>query len=67
MIKRLPAVRYRHGSRFLLWLPVDGVLFAHQGFEMGRPGLVKVRQNPNGRLSISGQAVSVICGQVVLW
>jgi PhzF family phenazine biosynthesis protein len=47
-------------------MPASGVLFARQGVEMGRAGQVRVSQNPNGRMSISGQAVPVIRGQVLL-
>lgn len=44
----------------------DGVLHARQGVEMGRPGEVWVRRNANGRMSISGKAVPVIRGQVLV-
>lgn len=47
-------------------MPASGVLFARQGVEMGRAGLVRISQNPNGRMSISGQAVPVMRGQVLL-
>jgi PhzF family phenazine biosynthesis protein len=45
---------------------MQDILFARQGVEMGRPGLVRVQQNANGRMSISGQAVSVIQGNIRL-
>lgn len=41
--------------------PTD-VLYARQGVEMGRAGLVRVTQNPSGHMSISGQAVAVYRG-----
>jgi PhzF family phenazine biosynthesis protein len=47
------------------YLQPDGVLFARQGVEMGRAGLVQVRQNANGQMAISGQAVPVIQGQIM--
>ena len=47
-------------------MPASGELHARQGVEMGRPGWVKIRQNPNGRMSISGRAVAIIKGQVLV-
>ncbi len=47
-------------------MPKDGELVARQGVEMGRPGRVRVRQNPNGRMAISGQAVPVIRGDMLI-
>lgn len=41
------------------------LLFARQGVEMGRAGLVRVQQNANGRMSISGQAVPVMRGHLM--
>ncbi len=46
-------------------LPPDAELLARQGVEMGRPGEVRVRRNPNGRMRISGRAVAVIRGEVL--
>lgn len=40
-------------------------LFARQGVEMGRAGLVRVQQNTNGCMSISGQAVPVFRGFMI--
>jgi PhzF family phenazine biosynthesis protein len=37
-------------------------LVAHQGVEMGRPGRVRVRRNPNGCMRISGQATPIFRG-----
>ncbi len=42
------------------------LLFARQGVEMGRAGLVRVQQNTNGRMRISGQAVVVFQGAMRL-
>ena len=47
-------------------LAADGELLARQGFEMGRGGSVRVSLNPNGRIAISGQAVPVIHGQLLI-
>jgi len=47
-------------------LPAAGELLARQGFEMGRGGTVRVSLNPNGRIAISGQAVPVFHGQLVI-
>lgn len=47
------------------YLQPDGVLFARQGVEMGRAGLVQVRQHANGQMAISGQAVPVIQGKLM--
>ncbi|MEZ4862718.1 MAG: PhzF family phenazine biosynthesis protein [Caldilineaceae bacterium] len=41
-------------------------LFARQGVEMGRGGLVRVQQNAKGRMSISGQAVPIFKGRLLL-
>ena len=40
-------------------------LIAHQGLEMGRPGRVRVQRNPNGRMSISGQATPIFRGELL--
>ncbi len=40
-------------------------LIAHQGLEMGRPGRVRVQCNPNGRMSISGQATPIFRGELL--
>ena len=40
-------------------------LIAHQGVEMGRPGRVRVQRNPNGRMSISGQATPIFRGELL--
>lgn len=45
-------------------MPKSGELLARQGFEMGRGGVVKVSCNSNGKMSIQGQAVAVIRGQI---
>jgi trans-2,3-dihydro-3-hydroxyanthranilate isomerase len=47
-------------------MPASGMLYARQGVEMGRPGWVHVRQNPNGRMSISGRAVAIIRGHLLV-
>ena len=47
-------------------MPASGVLLARQGVEMGRPGWVQVRRNANGKMSISGRAVAIIKGHVLL-
>jgi PhzF family phenazine biosynthesis protein len=47
-------------------MPASGELHARQGVEMGRAGWVQVRQNPNGRMSISGRAVAITKGQLLL-
>jgi PhzF family phenazine biosynthesis protein len=47
-------------------MPAAGELLARQGVEMGRAGRVRVRQNSNGRMSISGQAVPVIRGELLI-
>ncbi|MDT8322104.1 MAG: PhzF family phenazine biosynthesis protein [Xanthomonadales bacterium] len=47
-------------------MPAGGVLYARQGVEMGRPGSVRVSRNANGRMSISGRAVAVIEGRVLV-
>jgi PhzF family phenazine biosynthesis protein len=47
-------------------MPAGGELLARQGVEMGRAGRVRVRQNSNGRMSISGQAVPVIRGELLI-
>ncbi|MCB0064864.1 MAG: PhzF family phenazine biosynthesis protein [Caldilineaceae bacterium] len=41
-------------------------LFARQGVEMGRGGLVRVQQNANGCMSISGQAVPIFKGRLLI-
>lgn len=41
-------------------------LTAHQGVEMGRPGWVRVRRNENGRMAISGQAVPIYRGRMLV-
>ena len=46
-------------------LPADGTLFARQGVEMGRAGIVRVSQGANGRMQISGQAVPIFRGNVL--
>jgi len=46
-------------------MPADGTLFARQGVEMGRKGVVKVTRASNGRMQISGQAVAVFRGHVL--
>ncbi|MEJ8566097.1 PhzF family phenazine biosynthesis protein [Elongatibacter sediminis] len=43
----------------------NGELVARQGHEMGRPGVVHVTRNSNGRMSIRGRAVAVIRGEVL--
>ncbi len=40
-------------------------LIAWQGVEMGRPGQVRVRRHPNGRIGISGQAAPVFRGELL--
>ena len=45
-------------------MPKRGELWARQGFEMGRGGVVKVSCNANGKMNIQGQAVAVIRGEV---
>ncbi len=45
-------------------MPKRGELWARQGFEMGRGGVVKVSCNSNGKMKIQGQAVAVIRGEV---
>jgi PhzF family phenazine biosynthesis protein len=40
-------------------------LLAHQGVEMGRPGRVRVRRNPNGCMRISGQATPIFKGELL--
>jgi len=45
-------------------MPKSGELVARQGFEMGRGGVVKVSCNSNGKMSIQGQAVAVIRGEI---
>lgn len=47
-------------------MPRSGVLQARQGVEMGRPGMVRVSRNANGRMSVSGRAVAIIRGHVLL-
>jgi PhzF family phenazine biosynthesis protein len=44
-------------------MPVDGTLFARQGVEMGRAGVVRVSRAANGRMQISGQAVPILRGK----
>lgn len=46
-------------------LSTNDELLARQGVEMGRPGEVRVRRNPNGRMHISGRAVPVIRGEIL--
>ncbi len=46
-------------------MPPNGELLAHQGFEMGRGGQVKVRRNTNGKILIQGQAVAVLRGEII--
>lgn len=41
-----------------------GELWARQGFEMGRGGVVKVNCNSNGKMKIQGQAVAVMRGEL---
>lgn len=45
-------------------MPKSGELWARQGFEMGRGGVVKVSCNSNGRMNIQGQAVAVMRGEM---
>jgi len=45
-------------------MPKSGELWARQGFEMGRGGVVKVSCNSNGNMSIQGQAVAVMRGDM---
>lgn len=45
-------------------LPQGGTLYARQGFEMGRGGTVRVSQNTNGKMTITGQAVPIFRGEI---
>jgi len=45
-------------------MPKSGELWARQGFEMGRGGVVKVSCNSNGKMRIQGQAVAVMRGEM---
>ena len=45
-------------------MPKTGELWARQGFEMGRGGVVKVSCNANGKMNIQGQAVAVMRGEI---
>ena len=47
-------------------LDPNSELIAHQGVEMGRSGLVRVRRNANGRMAISGQATPVFRGRLLV-
>jgi predicted PhzF superfamily epimerase YddE/YHI9 len=44
----------------------EAELIAHQGLEMGRAGRVRVRRNKNGRMTISGQAVPIFQGRMLV-
>lgn len=45
-------------------MPKSGELWARQGFEMGRGGVVKVSCSSNGTMNIKGQAVAVMRGEM---
>jgi PhzF family phenazine biosynthesis protein len=44
----------------------NAVLLARQGLEMGRAGLVRVEQESNGAMRISGKAIPILRGKVTI-